>query len=62
MRHNSETFVKFKMWRAEVENQTGRKSKCLRSYNDPKYTNSRFIELCENYGIMRHFTVKRNPQ
>ena len=62
MRHKSETFVKFKLWRNEVENQSRRKIKCLRSDNDTKYKNSRFIELCEHYGIMRHFTIKRNPQ
>jgi hypothetical protein len=33
MRHKLEMFAKFKLWKAEVENQTERKIKCLRSNN-----------------------------
>ena len=47
MRYKSDTFAKFKLWKAKVENQTGRKIKCLRSDNGTEYTDSRFIELCE---------------
>ncbi|KAL6314291.1 hypothetical protein AAG906_018985 [Vitis piasezkii] len=34
MQHKSETFAKFKLWKTEVENQTVRKIKCLRSDNE----------------------------
>jgi hypothetical protein len=34
MRHKSETFAKFKLWKAEMENQTGKKVKCLMTDND----------------------------
>ena len=37
MRHKSKMFAKFKLWKAEVENQTRRKIKCLRSDNGTKY-------------------------
>ena len=47
MRHKLETFAKFKLWKAKVENQTGRKIKCLRSDNGTEYTDSKFTELCE---------------
>ena len=57
MRHESDTFAKFKLWKTEVENQTMRKIKCLRSDNGTEYTDSKFTELCEQYGIKRHFTL-----
>ena len=47
MQHKSETFAKFKLWKAEVENQTGRKIKCLRSDNGTEYTDIKFKELCK---------------
>ena len=47
MRHKSETFDKFKVWKTEVENQTGRKIKCLRSDNGTEYKDSKFLEFCE---------------
>ena len=62
LRHKSETFAKFKLWKAEVENQTGRKIKCLRSDNGTEYTDSKFQEFCEQHGIKRHFTVCKTPQ
>ncbi|RVW67999.1 Retrovirus-related Pol polyprotein from transposon TNT 1-94 [Vitis vinifera] len=46
MQHKSETFAKFKLWKTEVENQTWRKIKCLRSDNGTEYTDSKFTELC----------------
>ena len=55
-------FAKFKLWKAEVENQTGRNIKCLRLDNGTKYTYSKFTELCEQHGIKRHFTVRETPQ
>ena len=62
MRHKSEKFDKFKSWKTEVENQIGRKIKCLRSDNGTEYTNSRFMELCKEHGIKRNFTVRKTPQ
>ncbi|KAE8680841.1 pentatricopeptide repeat-containing protein [Hibiscus syriacus] len=58
----SEVFEKFKLWKAEVENQTGRKIKCLRSDNGTKYTDSQFLQFCKEHGIQRHFTVRKTPQ
>jgi transposase InsO family protein len=62
MRHKSETFAKFKLWKAEVENQTGKKVKCLRTDNGTEYTNDEFRDFCEQHGIKRHFTVRKTPQ
>jgi hypothetical protein len=39
MQHKSKKFAKFKLWKAEAENQTGKKVKCLRIDNSIKYTN-----------------------
>ena len=47
MWHKLETFAKFKLWKAEVENQTGKKVKCLRTDNDTEYTNDKFKNFCE---------------
>ncbi|KAE8719673.1 hypothetical protein F3Y22_tig00109926pilonHSYRG00011 [Hibiscus syriacus] len=58
----SEVFEKFKLWKAEVENQTGRKIKCLRSDNGTEYTDSQFLQFCKEHGIQRHFTVRKTPQ
>ncbi|KAL6315051.1 hypothetical protein AAG906_030898 [Vitis piasezkii] len=47
MRHKSKTFAKFKVWKAEVENQTWRKIKCLKSDNGIEYIDSKFTEFLE---------------
>jgi transposase InsO family protein len=39
-----------------------RNIKCLKSDIGTKYTNSKFMELCERHGIKRHFTVRKTPQ
>jgi transposase InsO family protein len=62
MRHKSKKFAKFKMRKAEVENQTGRKIKCLRTENGTEYTNDEFRVFCEQHGIRRHFTIRKTPQ
>ena len=43
-------------------NKTGWKIKYLWSNNGTKYTDSRFIELCKEHGIKRHFIVRKTPQ
>ena len=45
-----------------MENQTGRKVKCLRTDNGTEYMNKEFLRFCEKHGIKRHFTVPRTPQ
>jgi transposase InsO family protein len=62
MRHKLETFAKFKLWKTKVENQTGKKVKCLRTDNGTEYTNDEFRDFCEQHSIKRHFTVRKTPQ
>ena len=57
LKNKSEAFAKFKNWKVEVENQIGRKIKCLRSNNGTKYKDGEFLKFCEEHGIKRHFTV-----
>ena len=62
MKHKSEVFNVFKQWKAKVENQTGRKLKCIICDNETEYKENTFLEFCKNEGIARHFTVKKTPQ
>ncbi|CAL8118972.1 unnamed protein product [Prunus armeniaca] len=61
MKQKSEVFAKFKEWKTETENQTGRKIKYLRSDNGGEYTSNEFTNYCKQEGITRHFIVKKNP-
>ena len=62
LKNKSETFAKFKIWKAEMENQTRRKMKCLRTDNGTKYRDGDFLKFYEEHGIKRHFTVQKTPQ
>jgi len=41
-----EAIDKFRLWKAEVENQTGSKIKYLRTDNGTEYTDSQFMKYC----------------
>ena len=62
MKNKYEAFAKFKICKAKVENQIGRKIKCLRIDNGTKYRDGDFLKFCEEHGIKRHFTVRKTPQ
>ena len=62
LKHKSEMFKNFKIWKAEVENQTKRKVKYLRSDNGTEYTDGAFQRFCEVHGIQRHYSVRKTPQ
>ena len=57
-----EAFSKFKEWKLEVENQTSKKVKCLRTDNGLEYCNTKFDEFCKGAGIKRHRTCVYTPQ
>ena len=57
----SNVFDIFKKWKAQVENQTSRKIKYLRTDNGLEYRDKEFIKFCELESITRHFTVKETP-
>ena len=45
-----------------IETQTGRKIKRLRSDNGGEYKSDPFQKICQDAGIVRHFTVPGTPQ
>ena len=62
LKHNSEVFGLFKVFKALVENQTGRKLKILRSENGGDYVNSNSIQYCEYVGIHMQHSIPYTPQ
>ena len=51
LKHKSEVFGLFKVFKALVENQSGRKLKVLRSDNGGEYVKSEFINYCADVGV-----------
>ena len=62
MKHKREVLDLFVEWKKNMEKNTGRKIKVLRSDNGGEYTSDPFLQLCRNEGIERHFTVRETPQ
>ncbi|KAL0295139.1 UNVERIFIED_CONTAM: Retrovirus-related Pol polyprotein from transposon TNT 1-94 [Sesamum radiatum] len=62
MRYKSEAFGRFKEYRLEVENQTNRKIKALRSDQGGEYLNSEFIDYLKENGILSQWTPLGTPQ
>ncbi|KAH9688249.1 Integrase catalytic domain-containing protein [Citrus sinensis] len=62
MRAKDEVLEIFMKWKKLVETQSGRKIKVLRSDNGGKYTSDPFLQICQNEGIKRHFTVRYTAQ
>ncbi|KAE8661751.1 hypothetical protein F3Y22_tig00113724pilonHSYRG00184 [Hibiscus syriacus] len=62
MKTNDEVLGFFLKWKKMMETQTGRKIKCLRTDNGGEYKNDPFLKVCEEEGIVRHFTVRGTPQ
>ena len=48
-----DAFETFKKWKALVENETGKKLKCLRSDNEGDYYKNSFEDYCSLNGIRR---------
>lgn len=62
LKTKDEAFERFKEWKEAVENQTGKKIKCLRTDNGLEFCNSRFDGLCRESGLRRHRTCTYTPQ
>ncbi|KAH9684220.1 hypothetical protein KPL71_027928 [Citrus sinensis] len=62
MRAKDEVLEIFVKWKKLVETQTGRKIKVIRFDNGGEYTFDPFLQVCQNEGIKRHFTVRHTPQ
>ncbi|KAL0361610.1 UNVERIFIED_CONTAM: Transposon Ty2-B Gag-Pol polyprotein [Sesamum radiatum] len=61
MRYKSEVFGRFKEYRLEVENQTNRRIKALRSDRGGEYLSGRFIDYLKENGILSQWTPLGTP-
>ena len=62
MKYKSETFEKFKEFRAEVEKQLGKSIKTLRSYRGGEYLSEEFQSYLRDNGILSQWTPPYTPQ
>ena len=62
MQYNSDTFEKFKEYRAEVENQFGKTIKTLRSDRGGEYLDRDFEKFLVEHGIISQLTTPGTPQ
>ena len=58
----SDVFATFKIFVREIHNEFKITIKRLRSDNDSKFKNTRFDELCDDFGIRHQFSTKYTPQ
>jgi transposase InsO family protein len=57
-----EVFIKFKEFKALIENLSERKINILRSDNGGEYISKEFVKFCKDVGIKRELTTPYNPQ
>ena len=62
LKAKSETFDKFKGFKALIENQIGRHIRILRSDNEGEYESNEIDDFCREAGIKKELTVSYNPQ
>ena len=62
MKNKKESFKKFKEFKAQVENQTRKSIKTLRSDRGGEYLSTKFIEFFKEHGITSPLTLPRTPQ
>jgi transposase InsO family protein len=62
LRHKSETFAKFKEFKAEAEKQSGKYIKSLRSDGGGEYNSNEFANFCKSQGIIMQTTTRYTPQ
>ena len=62
LKNKSDSFEKFKEYKAEVEKQTGESIKVLRSDRGGEYLSLEFKGFLKYYGIISQFTPPGTPQ
>ncbi|KZV22848.1 hypothetical protein F511_19440 [Dorcoceras hygrometricum] len=62
MKHKSESFERFKEFKAEVENQLGKSIKALRSDRGGEYLSAEFQHYLKENGILAQWTLPATPQ
>ena len=58
----SDTFDKFKEYKAFIEKQTGKHIRILRTYNGGDFESLQFEDFCKSTRIKRQLTIPYNPQ
>ncbi|MCO5609321.1 hypothetical protein L7F22_063547 [Adiantum nelumboides] len=59
--HKDEALNVFKTFVTHVENQSGKKLKCLRTDNGGEYVSKAFENFCESKGIKQELIAPYNP-
>ena len=62
MKHKSESFEKFKIFKNEVQNQLGKNIKTLRSDRGGEYLSQEFVDHLRDCGIVSQLTPPGTPQ
>ena len=62
IKNKDEVFIKFKEFKALVENHTEKKIKTFQSNNGGEFTSNEFKELCKESGIKRELSTPYNTQ
>ncbi|GJW52503.1 gag-pol polyprotein [Tanacetum coccineum] len=62
IKKKSDVFEVFKVYKARVKLDSGKKIKCLRTNNGGEYTGDEFDTFCRQEGIKRQFTTAYTPQ
>ena len=62
LKNKSDVLSTFVKWKAEVENQTGARVKCLRSDNGGEYNSKEFTNYYAAHGIRMEKTIPNTPQ
>jgi transposase InsO family protein len=61
MKTKDEVFSRFQEFKAQVDKQTRKKTKVLRSDNGGEYTSNDFKDFCKEAGSKRELIVSYNP-
>ena len=61
LNNKDEVLSVFKTFLQLVENQSGKKLKCLRTDNGGEYVSKAFVDFCDSKGIKRELTAPYNP-
>ena len=61
LRNKSDTFSRFKDFKALTEKQYGKFIKILRSDGGGEYNSHEFSDFCKQHGIQRQFTTRYIP-